>query len=615
MTRNYIFWIFFQLLFFAGFLSQNCTAQSQAMRLDSLLKLLPHIKPSSLFYQQLAEAYLEIDNQKALRYAQKAYELAKASGQVLDVQEQKLTLGIVYRYIGKNFESLSLLEEVQHYANKNEDKDLLVRVLSNLGKLNFVIGNKQTALKYFLEVREMDISETLWLDYVGYTWLARIYISQKMYDKALYCLAKDLAYFERRKIFNPSAYSEIGNVYYAKKEYDTAYVWYEKAYKKELLNDKAAQNIHALGYLCGNMGLIKAKQRLYTNALSLYDSALKHSYQSRSNSGIANIKSNLSQLYFETKDFQKAIEAGEEGYAMAQDARDYERLIELAERLIQAYEAQNQNKMAYFYQGQKISYMDTLAHFKQESDILAIQFQEKVALKRKEMQELELENTRFFYVILLISIGTAALLVIAFLAIRASKLHKKYWQEAHEKSQIRQLMLDEERSRNDLQDKYNTLEQERLQDKIDLQARKLAAQSDALVQKNNWLIEIEEKLKEKFETMPSDEAQMLKQEFKQVLSEIKQGLNQENDWINYKQHFQEVHPAFFQSIKRLSPSLTNHDLRLAAYLKMNLSNKEIAQIFNITDGSLRVALTRFKQKLDISKETDLRAFIQAFDEK
>lgn len=73
--------------------------------------------------------------------------------------------------------------------------------------------------------------------------------------------------------------------------------------------------------------------------------------------------------------------------------------------------------------------------------------------------------------------------------------------------------------------------------------------------------------------------------------------------------FKEIYPEFYESLLSYNSDLTDYDLKLCAYIRMNLTTKEIARYDNI---SLRAAETRkyrLKKKLELSQETDLNKWI------
>jgi tetratricopeptide (TPR) repeat protein len=103
------------------------------------------------------------------------------------------------------------------------------------------------------------------------------------------------------------------------------------------------------------------------------------------------------------------------------------------------------------------------------------------------------------------------------------------------------------------------------------------------------------------------------QKTKKILTEIKNSLSQKKpgtfNWENFKIHFEQVHPQFFDNLKEVNKSLTTNDLRHCAYIRMNMNTKEIAGLMNISDRSVQTARYRIKKKLQLSMEIDLTDYI------
>lgn len=94
---------------------------------------------------------------------------------------------------------------------------------------------------------------------------------------------------------------------------------------------------------------------------------------------------------------------------------------------------------------------------------------------------------------------------------------------------------------------------------------------------------------------------------------IKQNLQLDQDWDIFKKHFIEVHPDFFKAIINRFPDLTNDDLKLCAYLKLQLSSKEIARLLNIETAAVNKRRNRIRKKLDIASSVDLHEFMLTVD--
>jgi DNA-binding CsgD family transcriptional regulator len=66
---------------------------------------------------------------------------------------------------------------------------------------------------------------------------------------------------------------------------------------------------------------------------------------------------------------------------------------------------------------------------------------------------------------------------------------------------------------------------------------------------------------------------------------------------------------FLKKIKSIHPALTSNDLRLCAYLRLNLSSKEIAPLLNISPRSVEVKRYRLRKKMDLPHEANLSDYI------
>ena len=83
----------------------------------------------------------------------------------------------------------------------------------------------------------------------------------------------------------------------------------------------------------------------------------------------------------------------------------------------------------------------------------------------------------------------------------------------------------------------------------------------------------------------------------------------DKDWEQFAVHFDKVHSDFLRILKSAYPSLSAHEMKLCAYLRMNLSSKEIAQLENISTRGVEISRYRLRKKLKIATETNLFDFL------
>ncbi|MGW9686344.1 tetratricopeptide repeat protein [Flagellimonas sp. 2504JD1-5] len=134
--------------------------------------------------------------------------------------------------------------------------------------------------------------------------------------------------------------------------------------------------------------------------------------------------------------------------------------------------------------------------------------------------------------------------------------------------------------------------------------KELASQTLHLVQKNTFIQELKENL-ENLKNSP----EKFKVEFRRIVMLLKKQNASDKDWEVFKSYFSEVHNDFDQKLKTLYPDISEKEIRLAAFLRMNLTTKEIAATLNVLPDSILKSKYRLKKKLDLDKETDLTTFL------
>lgn len=103
--------------------------------------------------------------------------------------------------------------------------------------------------------------------------------------------------------------------------------------------------------------------------------------------------------------------------------------------------------------------------------------------------------------------------------------------------------------------------------------------------------------------------QTQKKEVRRIIRKIDSELSSEDYWEQFQLNFDQVHQQFSKRILQLHPNLTPNDIRLSCLLRINLSNKEIASIQNVSLGAVEKSKFRLKKKLNLPSEIDLNSYI------
>lgn len=140
---------------------------------------------------------------------------------------------------------------------------------------------------------------------------------------------------------------------------------------------------------------------------------------------------------------------------------------------------------------------------------------------------------------------------------------------------------------------------EKLQEKLDFNQRELASITLHIYQKNEMLLDLQKKI----EALPQTPVHATS--LKLIKNTIQNNLYLEADWDKFRLHFEQVHPDFFKDLLAKHPTLTAYEVRLCAYLHIQLSTKEIASLLNINPASVLTAKTRLNKKMNLGGKEGL----------
>lgn len=149
---------------------------------------------------------------------------------------------------------------------------------------------------------------------------------------------------------------------------------------------------------------------------------------------------------------------------------------------------------------------------------------------------------------------------------------------------------------------------------IDLKNRKLSTTSMLIVEKNTLIQEFHQEIGlaatplEKAHELSARESELLAQ-INKLRKRIRHHLETDDSWVTFKVHFEEVHPNFFKKLTSANGPVSHKDLKLCAYLKLNMDTKEIAQLLNVTPASVRTAMYRVKKRLNLQEDDNLRDYL------
>lgn len=188
------------------------------------------------------------------------------------------------------------------------------------------------------------------------------------------------------------------------------------------------------------------------------------------------------------------------------------------------------------------------------------------------------------------------------------KRREKKKTEAFRREQTEKLQRKEEEFKTEVEKSETeivALRNEKLRSDINHKNSQLASATMHLVQKSEILM----KLKSDLTSLASESPHEFKRKIDRITRAIESDIQLDNNWEQFEIYFDQVHENFFKRLRQNFPDLTPKDQKLCAYLRMNLSTKEIAPLLNISVRGVEISRYRVRKKLGIDSDTNLVEFV------
>ncbi len=140
--------------------------------------------------------------------------------------------------------------------------------------------------------------------------------------------------------------------------------------------------------------------------------------------------------------------------------------------------------------------------------------------------------------------------------------------------------------------------------------QELATHAVYISKNNSFLINLLSQINELQATTPSKN-KLLKNKINQIEINIESQTN-DNSWKRFLYYFQQIHPNFEKSLIENHSDLKPSDVKLAIFLRLNLSSKEIAEIAFLQVNSVKTARYRLRKKLKLATGDNLNSYLLSY---
>jgi tetratricopeptide (TPR) repeat protein len=392
------------------------------------------------------------------------------------------------------------------------------------------------------------------------------------------------------KYFYMIGYNNIGSVYLQKSEYDPAETYYLKAMSYLDENDK-----RGLSSILNNLGIIEKDRGNYQHALDYLTRSIRLRRELGNIAGEVQTLNNLGDLFWKMGETRKALDTLQKVSLMARENQLLRSHTIALEKLAGIYYDLGDHKNAYLTQLDFQSINDSLMNQENLNNITQLEMQQRFEQKlreenlQREKADLVRERREGIYLSAIIIASLVLTILIMLNALQRGKLKRH------------QLTAEKDR----LKSKSLELENEKLNLELEYKNKELTTNVIYLAKTNEFISEVAEKLLKR-RIYFSKENQKLIDELIRDL----QNFSDKNTWKEFELRFQEVHTEFYNKLLERFPDLSANEKKLCAFLRLNMTTKEISAITYQSLNSITVARSRLRKKLGIDKDENLIAFLE-----
>lgn len=495
--------------------------------------------------------------------------------------------------------SIKYADEALKIAQTTKNPDIIAFAIFNAGNAYFFQGIYDKAIQFYYDylniMREKDSKRGVAFARSN---LAAVKLSMKSYQEAKIDLIETLKLLgeaDPNKTDTlvqqqmPHLLNNMGIIHQNLGNVDSALHYYQLGIE---LAKKEKSDDYVFGNLYNNIGSLQLSQENYDLAKEPIQQALRIRQKDNNLAGLASSHEFLAKYFHKTGQNDSALFHFHKAYHLANLVASTDLKSRISENLYIYFKGQNNLDSALKYHELYKSHDDSLNRENTVKEItrmeLTTRFQEKENLQRLEQKKRELR-----YIIMGVVLVLSLVIFILLFMLSQNRLRRMRLAKANE----------------ELFRRNYELEKQNLEKELEIKNKELTTNVMYLIRKNELIKQIAEEL--------TANSQAFKKENQELIRRIVRDLDkaQQSDiWDEFEIRFQQVHNAFYEKLMQINPELSLNERRLCAFLRLNMTTKEIASITGQSPRSIEVARTRLRKKLNLTNsDTSLSDFLSRID--
>jgi tetratricopeptide (TPR) repeat protein/DNA-binding CsgD family transcriptional regulator len=523
----------------------------------------------------LTDVLLSSDPDEALDYGNQALSLAIETNNEIHKLKAWLQIGEIYwsqsdfrTSLDYGNKAKSLAYDMDLDREYAESLILISRNFSDLGDFEKSSDLNFQALKIFEELGDKKgIGKAF--NRIGYD-----YFEQENDDKALtyYLESLRIAREINDLVGISRGLNNVAAVYGNKGEYNNFEANIIEAIE---INKKVGRRLwEGINYL--NLGSIYRDEQNFDTSLYYYNKAGKIFMELNNLPKLTAIYTSLSMFYDDLGKVDSSLYYAELAYKLGKENNLKKTIYNAAKRLHNIYYYQNDFVNAYRYSMIEHQMKDSLDI---ETSMTRLSQLELLYEFNKLEQENKIKQQRREYYYIIVGTGLVFLLVLLVIIII---------------------------NRNRLKRKNQEIEKRKLESELEIRNKELASNVMTLMRKNEILSEIADKLMDIRSEAVRDET---KSAIKRIARELQKTTDNEI-WEEFETRFKQVHGDFYERLNAKYPDLSPNEQKICAFLRLNMSTKEISELTGQRISTLEIARSRLRKKLGITNtKTNLVSFL------
>ncbi len=541
----------------------------------------------SRLYRSIGREYsFASQHQRALEYYERGLEIAMALRHNRAIAVIKNEMADSYSKLGQRDKAITIYNEISQIFLSDNDSVSYAGVLINIAIEYQEMGDLSQAVEHALlsiRIKEEQGDSAVLAFY--YNKLAELYeTSNPQSHEEWLRKALELSKTPEHTTFytNITIYNNLAKLYQGKGELNQARIYYDSVYVVSARHD------HQAGMETGlaNLAMITLQQGDTLLALDYQRKAVEEAARGENVFRQTSHLISAGRLEAFLGNHQRALEYYYEGLQRAREHGFPAFQKEAMEAISLAYSKMGDYGNAYrFYQG-FIAIRDSIEGVSIRNRIVELEQLYETEKREKQIQLLQAQNEYNIKRRKILS----SMLVLSILLLSSISIILRQ----------RNIRLREQKILSDQKREIYRLNHENLRLTLDQKNRELSSLALQMAEKTKFLTDLKEELRKKEpENVHSH------------ISQIEARLNRTDDWKSFKIHFEEVHPHFFQNLRNNFTAITPNEEKLCAFIKMNLSTKEISLINNNTPAAVDKSRNRLRKKLGIAPEMNLKEFLDS----